>query len=408
MADDATERRHGPDKGAARRGRGRIRQERSGRYSAAYVGPDGVLYRAAHTFEHKAYAEGWIGQELRLVDLGAWAPPAAREDVRQAAAEEHRRVTITFGEYAEAWFGRRRDAADVHALRPTTARDYRLLLDNHLLPDLGAVPLVKITPDVVESWHRRMAAKKTPRARAKAYMLLSTIMNAAVADRSAPVTENPCKIRGAGRAKPRREVDPVSPAELATIVDAMPARLRLAVQLAAWCALRYGEVFELRRADVRLDDPKAPTVGAVRIRRGVTWAKGETFTGAPKTSAGVRDVAIPPHLLADVVAHLAEHTEADRDALLFPAARGGNMRPSSFEVYWHKARRAADRDDLVFHGLRHSGAVLAAQAGATISELQQRLGHATPGMAMHYQHAAKGRDQLVAEAMSRMIRGTDG
>ena len=41
-----------------RRGFGRLRRERSGRYSAAYVGPDLRLYRAPETFRAKIDAEG--------------------------------------------------------------------------------------------------------------------------------------------------------------------------------------------------------------------------------------------------------------------------------------------------------------------------------------------------------------
>ncbi len=46
------------------------------------------------------------------------------------------------------------------------------------------------------------------------------------------------------------QIHPATLDELATITEAMPNELRLAVQLGAWCALRYGEVFELRRKDI--------------------------------------------------------------------------------------------------------------------------------------------------------------
>jgi integrase len=67
------------------------------------------------------------------------------------------------------------------------------------------------------------------------------------------------------------------------------------------------------------------------------------------------------------------------------------------------AREAAGRPDLRLHDLRHTGAVLAAQTGATLAELMARLGHSTPGAAMRYQHAARDRDQEIAEALSRMV-----
>ena len=53
--------------------------------------------------------------------------------------------------------------------------------------------------------------------------------------------------------------------------------------------------------------------------------------------------------------------------------------------------------------LRHSGDVLAAATGATIAELMARLGHSTPAAAMRYQHAAQGRDQAIAEMLSKLV-----
>ena len=55
-----------------------------------------------------------------------------------------------------------------------------------------------------------------------------------------------------------------------------------------------------------------------------------------------------------------------------------------------------------FHDLRHSGAVLAASTGATIAELMGRLGQSSPQAAMRYQHVAAGRDQVIAELLSKL------
>ncbi|MCL4368328.1 MAG: AAA family ATPase [Actinobacteria bacterium] len=74
---------------------------------------------------------------------------------------------------------------------------------------------------------------------------------------------------------------------------------------------------------------------------------------------------------------------------------------------FYEARRVAGRDDLNFHALRHTGATLAAQTGATLAELMGRLGHSTPGAAMRYQHAAKERDQEIARKLSAMVEGIE-
>jgi integrase len=120
------------------------------------------------------------------------------------------------------------------------------------------------------------------------------------------------------------------------------------------------------------------------------------------SDAGRRDVEIPPHLLPAIKDHLERFVGPQKDALLFPAAHGGHLAPASLYRQFYKARSVAKRDDLRWHDLRHSGAVLAAATGATLAELMARLGHSTPGAAMRYQHAAQGRDRQIAKLLSKL------
>ena len=80
------------------------------------------------------------------------------------------------------------------------------------------------------------------------------------------------------------------------------------------------------------------------------------------------------------------------------------MHPRTFGKRFDAAREAAGRPDLTFHALRHTGAVLAAQSGATLADLVARLGHSTPNAAMRYQHAASDRDRTIADALSERVR----
>lgn len=211
---------------------------------------------------------------------------------------------------------------------------------------------------------------------------------------------NPCRVRGAGSAKRSRDIRPASLPELEALAGAMPPRYRLMVLLAAWCAMRFGELAELRRSDIDVRN------GIVHVRRGVIRGGGGLVVKDPKSQAGKRTVNIPPHLMPAVRAHLAAHTGPGRDALVFPAATGGHMAPSSLYAVYHPAREKAGRPDLRFHDLRHTGAVLAAATGATLAELRARLGHSTVSAAMRYQHAAADRDKVIAAALSELAAGT--
>jgi integrase len=172
------------------------------------------------------------------------------------------------------------------------------------------------------------------------------------------------------------------------------------ILLAAWCALRFGELAELRRRDIDA------THAVIHVRRGVTRTKGARIVGGPKSEAGKRDVAIPPHLMPMVKSHLRDHAQIGRDGLVFPARHGGHMAPATLYRVFYPARDAAGRPDLRFHDLRHTGAVLAAATGATLAELMARLGHSTAGAALRYQHAAAERDKVIAEALSKLANGS--
>lgn len=403
---------------ASRRDFGRTRKLPSGRWQAFYADPEGrtsvsksgkptpVRHAAPHTFDTKGDAEAWLVDERRLISAGTWTPPF----VRQAAKLD---APLTFGEYAQSWLANRRTKKG-KPLADRTREHYQALLDVYVLPTFDSVPLVAITPEMVDRWHELTAVGKET-TRAHAYSLLRTILGTAV-DRQIIKTSNPAKIRGAGNVERARKITPATLEELEAITAAVPERHQLLILLGAWCALRFGELAELRRSDI--DTKNA----VIHVRRGVVRTKNGPVIKTPKTDAGIRTVAIPPHLLPLVREHQLRFTAPGTKGLLFPGADADrHLQPSTFygkaaviakdgsvrRAGWgfYEARRSAGRDDLPFHALRHTGATLAAQTGATLAELMGRLGHSTPGAAMRYQHAAAERDQEIARRLSEMAGG---
>jgi integrase len=264
------------------------------------------------------------------------------------------------------------------------------------LSDLAELRLSAITPTVVRTWYTGLGPG-APVLRAHAYGLLRTILSSAVAEQVIPT--NPCVMHGAGSAKTTHRPRPATLTELATVIGHMPERLRLAVLIAAWCGPRFGELIELRRSDIDLG------ARVLRIRRAAYRVPGKPVAiGKPKSDAGIRDVAIPPHLVPEFKRHMAD-MPFGRDALLFPGTKGEHLAPSALYRHFYPAREAAGRPDLRWHDLRHTGATLAAATGASLAELMARLGHSTAGAAMRYQHAAQDRDRVIAEALSRMAEG---
>ncbi len=144
--------------------------------------------------------------------------------------------------------------------------------------------------------------------------------------------------------------DPASLPELEVLSKALPDRYRLMALLAAWCALRFGELAKLRRGDVDVKN------AVIHVRRSVVRPRGTAGRRAvkgPKSDAGRRDVHVPPHLLPTVKDHLREHRAGRCEPVGAPAARapgrraGPAARPEVWQIDEQPSPRPSDPARLV-------------------------------------------------------------
>ena len=292
--------------------------------------------------------------------------------------------------YATAWVEER------PSLAPKTLVLYRGLVKNHIGPKLGDQHVGQITTPIVRRWRQQLLAAGVGVVTvAKAYRLLHTIMQTAMADRLIRV--NPCQIPKAGKEEsPERPIATLE--QVFTIADAVPAHFRLLVLLGCFTSCRWGELAALTRKDIDAD------AGTIAIRRSASeLPDGSVVYKVPKSAAGVRTVTIPAALLPDIEAHLADHVGSEREAPVFLGKKGGVLRRSNFQDHWRKAIAEAGMPELHFHDLRHTGNMLAADTGANLRELMERMGHASTRAALIYLHKKAGRDKAIADGLSAMI-----
>ncbi|MGV9710727.1 tyrosine-type recombinase/integrase [Gordonia sp. NPDC003424] len=370
---------------AGQRSFGSIRKLPSKRFQARYVGPDMARHTAYTTYSAKIDAEAWLSDERRLIERGEWTPPASRAAAKAAGG-------VTVREFATAWLATK-------DLTPKTRHLYQTLLDGRILPHLGDQRMVDVDLETVRAWWKDREADDTPTTSAHAYNLLKGIFNAAVADENLAVTANPCRVEKAGRRPKRVDLELLTPSELVQATAKLHEHYRTCVPVTAWCGLRFGEMIELRRKDVVVS--KDGTM-VLKIRRAATIVGKDLVEGKPKSEAGVRDITVPPHVAKALTAHMKRFTEPGPEALVFTTIRGTRLTAGTFTKPFKAAVASVGKPDVRIHDLRHVGAVLAAQAGATTKELMGRLGHSTPEMSMRYQHVAAGRDAEIARRLSEL------
>ncbi|AWB90302.1 tyrosine-type recombinase/integrase [Salinibacterium hongtaonis] len=428
----------------------------SGRYRAFYR-RDGRKFTAPHTFATQAEGTAWLATEFADRTRGTWRDPDAGR--------------VTMESYARDWLDSHPDLAPrTRDLYERNLRRWIVprigALGGSRGVELGAMDVCDLSPAVVRTWYaaivktaRESAKRQLSRDReraehparvwaratgmhvaatgkistavmhawdaagrpqpkrsalasvvpleragettaAQAYRILRAILMTAVTDGLLPT--NPCQIKGAGQVA-HRERGTASPAEVAQLAAHMPPRYSAAVTLAAWSGLRFGELFALARRHVDLD------AGTVRVERALEQVPGQPIGfGKTKTDKSRRIVNLPAFVVTALRAHIAEYVAADAEALLFPMPDGSPTPNVRISVAFRKARAVINRDDLHWHDLRHTGATLAYRAGASLPEVQARLGHTTMRAALIYSHAADDSDRVLADRLNALYGAPEG
>jgi integrase len=370
------------NKKGSRRRFGAIRQLPSGQWQARYPGPDGVMRPADTTFRTKTEAAEWLVDKEAEIRAGSWIDPEAGK--------------ITLSKYAETW------VAERPKMRPSTRKRSSDLVRLHIAPYLGSKAIGDVRSAHIRTWHKQLTDQGVGAATvARTYQLLKSIFNTAVDDDL--IRRSPCRIEGAS-VYVSKERPVLAITEVFTVADSVPDRYRAMILLGTFAGLRWGELVGLKRRYLDLEEC------TVRVETTVVELNGSKLLldQPPKSDAGRRVVAFPAYLRPALAAHLKNYTGEGADSYVFTSPRGTVLRRSNFRPVWIKAAADAGLAGVRVHDLRHTGATIAAQTGATLKELMNRIGHSTARAAINYQHAANGRDQEIASALDKLIKKEQG
>lgn len=354
-------------------------QRRKGRaspYRVRYIDPEGV--ERSRSFRLKRDAEDFLVSTSHRIRTGEYVNPDAGR--------------VTFRQYAEDWRLRQ-----LH--KPGTASSYETRLRLHAYPVLGDRPLAALRRDELERWQVQLVDSMAGSTAAAVRAAVGTVLAAAVKDRR--IHENP--LDEVARPKVARTlVRPIGLAQVQTLHAELLPRYQAIVPLISGSGLRAGEALGLTLDNLDLDALRVDVVQQLKGRR----AGGEPIFGSPKTEKSVRTVPIAELTAQRLREHIAAYP--GRFGLVFTTSRGGAVTRGVFGKTWQPAARAAglpEGDGL--HVLRHFYASMLIQAGASVKEVQARLGHATAMETLDvYAHLWPDDEDRTRAAVERMLGGS--
>lgn len=301
-----------------------------------------------------------------------------------------------------------------HGGRPRYRRRYRELLEIHIIPQLGRLPLVKLTPMAIE---RRLHELYTHPAQRNGKPLSAATVNrvrsalhVALQDAlyKGLLARNPCDAARAPKEE-RHEAHIYTAEQAIAFMDAIVGdRLEALYLLALTTGLRNGELLGLTWDMLDMER------GYVQVARISTLDEdNKPAIGYPKTDSSRRTIRLLPEMVDTLRAHrtrqLEERLKAGADyqdtGLVFARPTGKPIDGRSFNrVYLYPLQRRHELPQVKLHELRHTIATLNLHEGTPLAEVSKLLGHASQRTTMTmYSHALPGSDAVMVNT-ARILR----
>lgn len=337
----------------------------------------------------------------RRVPCASMAEAVAKQIRLQAEAVSGERQEIPrLRDYAALWLSSR-----LPTLKSSTRSRYADTLDRHILPDLGAIYLDRLSPEDIHAWFAAKAASKAP-STANGYMrVLRTLISDAVAQYG--LVRNPTD---RFRAVPKRNLAALEADEPINMLSADELGRFLAALKLRWpqwyalvftqfaTARRFGEVSALKWDDINQER------SIITIRR----AQWRTMISTPKTD---RLVTVP---LTDELRAVLDEWRQTMLRTQHRHVHTGWIFPSKVGEPHHNAScmRKAFIDCLnqsgigrgfSSHGLRRTANNLLRQVAS--GEVTRAItGHVTVAMTEHYSHVAASEKHAAMDKVLKLVQ----
>lgn len=261
----------------------------------------------------------------------------------------------------------------------TTVYAYQQMIDNHIDPALGSVPLQKLTPTMLQKYYaaKIREGKISSNTVRKHHDLLNTALRMAV--KQGLILNNPAERVEAPVIK-RPEIHYYSLEQVQTLLQLCEGtRLEVLIKLAGLLGLRREEIMGLTWDCVDFENKK------IEIREVRTMAAAEVVTKDPKTDTSRRTLYMPPDI-EDVLRREQEKQAGYRKVLgadyqdsgyVFTHEDGRPVRPNYASELFTKFISDNGLPPLTLHGLRHTFASIANSKGIPVYNISKALGHSS-------------------------------
>ena len=311
------------------------------------------------------------------------------------------KADMAFGDWLDFWY----QQYAKQTLRPTTQSGYENMIYNHIIPDIGKLPLNKLMQNDLQQFYTRLknGGRKvrtelygkglSDRMVRGCHAMCRKALEKAVAD--GIIRINPaigCKLPP----KKAKEMQVLTREEMQRFMAQAKADGYFELFLLELCTgMRRGEIVALQWDDLNMQ------TGELHICRQATTVRGSIHICAPKTKSSIRTVILPP----DIVKILAQYKKQINSRWMFPSPvkEDAPYHPSAIRKVLDRTLERAECKHVRFHDLRHTFATTALANGMDVKTLSAIIGHISSETTLNiYTHIT---DNMQRSAANKIEQG---
>ena len=374
----------------------------------SYTKKDGKTYYKFQTY----LGTDETGKEIRAARQGFTSKDAARRKAMELKVEfqesGYQKPTYdTFEDIYKLWF----DAVYVDEVRESTAVKTKELFNNHILKDLGSMKIASITPQQCQSavikWSSKTSKTKVMKNYCKRIFNYANVTLGIVKSNPMQNVEVP-KVKSSYK----RDFDFYNKEELRQFLEAVKSEQNpkwfVLFRLLAFSGMRKGEALGLQWNKINFED-KTVTIDQT-LSRG---EDGKLIIQDTKTTAGERVISLDDITLK-ILKEWRTTQRLDYFRLgintnnpnqnLFTNLENEYIQHAHVTTVMNRVIKKNNLKKITTHQLRHSHCSLLFEAGASIKEVQERLGHSSYEVTLNiYTHVTPERKEETADKFAQYV-----
>lgn len=281
---------------------------------------------------------------------------------------------------------------------------YECLIEKHILPELGELPLKSVSSSVlIHFMNEKLAHGRLKDAGELSPRYVRAIMSVLTSVLQYAERENLCGHLNIYYQKPsveKKEPTVLSAYEQKTLEAALFRDIdetKLGILISLNMGLRIGEVCALSWDNVDLEKQIIHIRSTVaRVKSDDACRKSKLVIDFPKTKASVRDIPIPSKLLPFIAA-----IQKTSDSKYVISSGKTFVSPRTYEYRYHKLLKEQQIASITYHALRHTFATRCIEVGMDVKTLSEILGHADVSITLDtYVHSSMDLKRKQLEKLS--------